>query len=167
MQRPGVECEIAVRMGRDLPPPGATPYTREQVAGAVGSVFAAIEVVDNRYGDLKAVGTPTLIADQFFHVGAVLGADAPGWPGLDLGALKGEITINGKSHGGGKGSDLMGHPLECVRWLANSLAAAAFGGLKIGQVVLCGSVVPPQWLEGPSEVAIVFDILGEVKVSIA
>ena len=37
-----IECELAVRLGRDLPAAGA-PYTREAVRGAVSEVMAAFE----------------------------------------------------------------------------------------------------------------------------
>ena len=51
VHQPGVECELAVRLGADLPP---GPCTFEQAVAAVGELFAAIEIVENRYGDLKA-----------------------------------------------------------------------------------------------------------------
>jgi 2-oxo-3-hexenedioate decarboxylase/2-keto-4-pentenoate hydratase len=46
LYRPGVECEIAVRLGRDIPPvgAGAPPLDRAAVAAAVSHVLAAIEV---------------------------------------------------------------------------------------------------------------------------
>ena len=81
--RPGVECELAVRLARDLPP---GPCTAEQAADAVGDLVAAIEIVENRYGELLELGVPTLIADQVFHAAAVLGE--PGtqdWRSLDIG----------------------------------------------------------------------------------
>ena len=65
--RPGVECELAVRLARDLPP---GPRTAEQAADAVGELFAGIEIVENRYGELLELGVPTLIADQVFHAAA-------------------------------------------------------------------------------------------------
>src|SRR3954453_175679 len=46
--RVGVECEIAVRIGRDLAP-SLSPFTAEHVAHAVGAYLPAIEIVDDRY----------------------------------------------------------------------------------------------------------------------
>jgi 2-keto-4-pentenoate hydratase len=65
------------------------------------------------------------------------------------------------------GADLLGHPLEALACLAGSPAAAAFGGLKAGQVVFLGSVTPPIWLNGPCEVTVAFDVLGRVTASFA
>ncbi len=158
---PGVECEVGVRLGRDLP---AGPCTREAAAAAVAEVFPAIEIVERRYGDLKELGTPTLIADQVFHAAGVLGAPAEGWRGLDLGAARGELRVDGVVKGGGFGRDLLGHPLEALAWLAGSGAAAAFGGLQAGQVIWLGSVTPPIWLDGPCAVEVGFDLLGTVRL---
>jgi 2-keto-4-pentenoate hydratase len=157
---PGVECEVGLRLGADIPP---GPCTRAQAAAAVSEVFAAIEIVEKRYDDLAALGTPTLIADQVFHRAGVLGAPAPGWRDADLGAIRGRITVDGALRGEGAGADLLGHPFEALAWLAASPCAAVFGGLKAGQVVFLGSVTPPIWLDGPAAVRVAFDVLGAVE----
>jgi len=161
-QAPGVECEIGVRLGRDLP---AGPTSRATAADAVAEVFPAIEIVERRYGDLAVLGTPTLIADQVFHAAGVLGAPVAGWQGLDLGAAHGVFTVAGQVVGKGDGRDLLGHPFEALAWLAASGAAAAFGGLRAGQVVWLGSVTPPIWLDGPCAVDARFDLLGAAQLT--
>ena len=162
LRSPGVECELAVRLGRDLPP---GPCSREQAFAAVGELMAAIEVVENRYEDLGTLGTPALIADQVYHSAAVVGAGAgPDWRTLDLAGLTGQILVNGEARGEGRGGDLLGDPLRCLAWLAASPVAAAFGGLFAGQVVLLGSVTPPIWLDGPAEVVVSFTHLPEVRL---
>jgi 2-keto-4-pentenoate hydratase len=158
---PGVECEVGVRLGRDLP---AGPCTAAEAASCVSEIFAAIEIVEKRYGDLGALGVPTLIADQVFHAGGVCGTPAPGWPGLDLSAAAGRITVDGASKGEGVGADLLGHPMNALAWLAASGCAEAFGGLRAGQVVFLGSVTPPIWLDGPGLVDVTFTGLGTVTL---
>jgi 2-keto-4-pentenoate hydratase len=142
---PGVECEMAVRLVADLPPDGA-PYDRNSVAPAVGAVMAAIEVVDDRWFDYKSVDTPTLIADDFFGAGCVLGPPVSDWPGLDLPAVEGSMFINGTHVGSGSGADIMGHPFEALAWLANSMAGRD-RGLRAGEFVLLGSLVETKWVE--------------------
>jgi 2-keto-4-pentenoate hydratase len=163
--RPGVECELAVRLARDLPPGPCTP---EQAADAVGELVAGIEIVDNRYGELIELGVPTLIADQVFHGAAVLGdSGTEDWRSLDIGALRGRLVIDGHQRDEGVGADLMGHPMNCLAWLAGSSVAAAFGGLKSGQVIMLGSVTPPVWLTGPASVTVEFAPLPPVQVRLA
>ena len=159
---PGVECELAVRLARDLPP---GPCTAAQAEAAVGELFAAIEIVENRYGDLAALGMPTLIADQMFHAAAVIGSPGTAdWRGLDVASLPGRITVDGQMRGEGVGADLLGHPMNSLAWLAASSVAAAFDGLHAGQVVMLGSVTPPLWLTGPSSVTVEFPPLPQVQV---
>jgi len=156
---PGVECEVAVRLGRDV------PWGREAGIADVAEAFAAIEIVEKRYGDLGELGTPSLIADCVFHAAGVLGAAAANWRELDLAAIRGELRVDGVAQGSGFSRDLLGHPLEALRWLATSPAAREFGGLRAGQVVWLGSVTPPIWLDGPCRVDVAFEGLGSVSVS--
>jgi 2-keto-4-pentenoate hydratase len=160
--KPGVECEVAVRLARDLPPGPCSP---EDALAAVGDFFAAIEIVENRYGDLKELGAPTLLADQMYHGAAVIG-DRHGldWRGLDIGAVRGRISLDDGSGDEGVTTDLLGHPLNGLTWLAGSAEAAAFGGLKAGQVVMLGSVTPPVWLSGPATITVSFPPLPAVTV---
>jgi 2-keto-4-pentenoate hydratase len=170
--KPGVECEVAVRLARDLPP---GPCSLEQALAAVGDFFAGIEIVENRYGDLKELGTPTLLADQMYHCAAVIGDrhdadwragdrhDAD-WRALDIGALRGRISLDDGTADEGVATDLLGHPLNGLAWLASSAEVAAFGGLKAGQVVMLGSVTPPVWLTGPATVTVSFPPLPAVTV---
>ena len=162
----GVECELAVRLAADLPP---GPCDAERAAAAVASIVVGIELVENRYGkpplgDLKAIGTPTLIADQVYHAACVLGEALPGWRDIDLAAIQGRFRIDGTERASGHGRDLLGHPMNALAWLAASAEAAAFGGLRAGQIVMLGSVTPPIWLDAPCEVIADFDHLPAARI---
>lgn len=162
-QKPGIECEIAVRLCADLPASGA-PYGRARVENAIGACMAAIEVVDNRYGDFLSVPAPVLIADDFFQSACILGTEVKDWRGLNLAETEGRTYINGRFAGSGPGSEVLGHPLEAVAWLANRLAGLG-RELKEGDFILTGSLVAVQWLEGvPAEATISLDGLGDVRV---
>jgi 2-keto-4-pentenoate hydratase len=160
--RPGVECEVAVRLAHDLPP---GPCSLDQALAAVGDFFAGIEIVENRYGDLKELGTPTLVADQMYHAAAVIGEpSAVDWRTLRVDGLRGRISLSDGTQDEGVTSDLLGHPLNGLAGLAGSSVAAAFGGLKAGQIVMLGSVTPPVWLTGPTTVTVAFDGLPAVTL---
>lgn len=162
-QQVGIECEVAVRLSSDLPASGA-PYDRASVSSAIGACMAAIELVDNRYGDFLSVPAPVLIADDFFQSACVLGAEVKDWQGLDLAAAEGRTFVNGKLVGSGLGSDVLGHPLEAVVWIANRMASLG-RGLKAGELILTGSLVAVQWPEqAPFEAAISIGGLGDVGV---
>ncbi len=136
-----VEFEIAFEMAEDLPAFGA-PYGRNRVAAAVATAMPAFELADDRNADYSALpaNLRTMIADNAWNEGAVLGAPVRDWRGIDLGALQGVASINGEQVGTGHGRDAMGHPLDALGWLANNLAARGLG-LWRGDVVITGSLV--------------------------
>ena len=161
-RRIGVECEIAIRLGRDLAP-AAAPFTAESVADAVAAHMAAIEIVDDRYADWRKTDTPTLIADDFFAAGCVLGppvttTEAPA-------EMVGVTVINGHGAGRGRGSDVMGDPLNALAWIANSFAARGVP-LRRGEIVLTGSLVETKWLDRGDRVTISVSGLGAVELSV-
>lgn len=160
-RRIGVECEIAVRLGRDLPG-DRKPFTAERVRAAVEAFMPAIEIVDDRYEDWRTTDTPTLIADDFFAAGCVLG-DPVTDPG-DPAGLVGTTTINGVEVGRGEGRDVMGHPLNALAWLATSLAERG-QPLRAGEIVLLGSLVETKWLVRGDRVAIDITGLGRVEMT--
>ena len=123
----------------------------------------AIEIVDDRWVDYGAVDTPTLIADNFFHAGCVLGPAVERWQDLDLAAVEGVTLIDGAEMGRGHGADVMGHPFEALAWLANALAARGTG-IPAGAVVLTGSVVATRWLEPGARVVVELSGLGRAEV---
>jgi len=159
--RVGVECEIAVRLSADLPA-SAAPYTRDAAAAAVGTIMPAMELVDDRYVDYRSLDTPTLIADDFFDAGCVLGAPVGEWRSLDLAALTGITWINDVEVGRGRGADVMGHPFEALAWLANNLAGRG-QHLRAGEFVFTGSVVETKWVNPGDRVVMEIDRLGRVE----
>lgn len=161
--RPGCECEIAVQLGRDLPP---RPCTAATARDAVEAVMPAIELVENRYADLASFGAAGLIADQVFHSAAILGEPLASWRETDLLALRGTLSVDGALRGKGFGRDLLGGPFDALAWLAGSAEVAAFGGLRTGQTVMLGSVCTPVWLDGPGRVEASFEELGTVRVDL-
>jgi 2-keto-4-pentenoate hydratase len=157
----GVETEIAVMLGRDLPPRGV-PYTVDEVRAAVSAVAAAIEIVDDRWDDYRRVDTPTLIADDFFNDTSVLGPLRTYDGTLDLGTLRGVTRVNGVEAGRGAGADVLGHPLNALTWLANHLAARG-PGLRAGEFVSTGSVVETKWMARGDDAVVEVEGLGTVR----
>jgi 2-oxo-3-hexenedioate decarboxylase/2-keto-4-pentenoate hydratase len=163
--RVGVECEIAVRLARDLSPTEA-PFTAEWMAESVEAYYPAIEIVDDRYVDWQTLGAPTLVADDFFAAGCVLGAPVARSAAPDLLKVVGRALINGAEAGQGTGADVSGHPHNALAWLANRLAADG-KGLRAGEIVLTGSLVKTVWLEAGDKVMMDLSGLGTVEVAFA
>ena len=160
--RIGVECEIAVRLGQNLTANEA-PFDRENVAPAIAACMASIELVDDRYDDFRRFDIETLIANDFFNAGCVLGQERSDWQRLELGALEGRMRVNGSEIGRGVGADILGHPLEALAWLANLLATQN-RSIMAGEFVTLGSVVQTHWVTPGDVVAIEIEGLGPASV---
>ena len=160
----GIECEVAARLGSDLPPSGA-PYDRTKVSEAVESLMAAFEVIDSRRtpGQEQSVQFITGVAANISNAGVVLGAPVTDWRDIDLAAAYGSMDINGEKVGDGHGSDVMGHPLEPLAWLANKLAEQG-SGLSAGMVIITGSIVSPKFLEAGDMASISIEGLGSAEL---
>jgi len=137
--RVGIETEIAVRVGADLPDGG-----RARVEAAVESCMAAIEVLEDLRHDYKRLSARSMVAGNVWNEGCVLGAPVGEWDKLDLASVTARLTINGTEIGIGKGGDVMGNPLNALSWLADKLAADG-RPLRRGMIVMTGSMVPIQF----------------------
>lgn len=163
-QQIGIETEIAVRLGRDLPPRG-TPYALDEVLDAVEAAFPAIELVKSRYTDMRAVGPFENMADNVAHVGFVHGADVAGWRGFDLKSLKVKQACGGKTQVEKIGGNPSGDPLVPLVWIANHLHQ--FGlHLEAGQIVTTGSTTGLIFVDSQQIVTSSFEGFGEVSVDL-
>ena len=144
--------------------PADGPFDRENINSMIDAIMPAIEIVDNRYQGGTAIGVPTLIADDFFGSGAVLGQENRAWGEMDLSALTGRIFVDGEMRDSGVGSSVMGNPLEAVIWFAN-MKAKRGEILKKGEFILTGSLTVVQWMERACEVTAEIEELGTVRVT--
>lgn len=164
--RLGIECEVAVGLGADLPAEGA-PYTRESASDAIAWLAASFELVDGREAADGDTANPALkaIALNISNAGAVLGPRLTDWRGADLAASYGAMRVNGETVGDGRGADVMGHPLEPLAWLANNLAERG-ESLKAGMIVLTGSFAPPFMLKAGDSASVYIEGLGEAALTV-
>ena len=162
--KPGLECEIAVRLSAGLPArPGG--YDRASVLPAVAAVMTSVELVEWRFVDFKQAGVPSLIADDFFSCGCVLGAEHPASVLAGDANIAGRFTVNGDVAAAGNARDILGHPLNSLAWLANH-GASRGAPLRKDEIITLGSIVAALRLEKPGKVEASFDGLGAVIVDV-
>jgi 2-keto-4-pentenoate hydratase len=160
--RMGLEFEVGVRLGRDLPP-RATPFTLDEVALAVDGVCAGVEVVDDRNADYNVLEALSLIADNAWNAGIVLGDFTKSWG--DLESACGVMKLNGEEADRGFGRDVLGHPFIPLTWLANHLATSG-SGLKAGDIVMTGSLIPTRFPKEPGKFRFDLSGVGSVELSV-
>jgi 2-keto-4-pentenoate hydratase len=153
---------LAFVLAKDLKP-RKKPYTRAEVAAAVGDLHPAIEIIDSRYTDWLKVTLPELVADLGANGALIVGPAAKGWRRRDLAALGVTMRAGGKVVGKGKGGDALGHPLEALRWLANNPATKA--GLAAGEIVTTGTCTGFYRAQAGDKVSCDFGPLGKVSLA--
>ena len=135
--QPKAEAEIAFILSADLP---NADTSSDDVAAAVASVHAAIEIVDSRIADWKISFADT-VADNGSSAFFVLADKGLPLAGLDLEGAAMEMTINGSVVSTGVGAAALGNPLNAAAWLARTLAERG-EPLKAGDVLLGGALGP-------------------------
>lgn len=160
---PGIETELAVRLEAEVLPDHA-PYDRETIAAYVDFLCPAIEIVDNRYEDFKTAGAATFAADNNFNAAIVLGAPVSSWHDLALDTLQAETSIDGQIVASAQSSQLMGHPMDALAWLANRYARLG-RPLQAGHFVSLGTITPVQWIDKSCDIRIEIEDIGELEMS--
>ena len=162
-----VEFEVAVQLCADLPA-GHSPHTRESVTRAVGAVMPAIELADDRDADYASLSSLalSLVADNAWSEGAVLGVPIKRWHAIDLAAVRGVAKINREVVGEGYGRDAMGHPFEALAWVANNLARRG-RHLRAGEFVITGSLITSKFPKAGDLVEFELGELGRVELRVA
>jgi 2-keto-4-pentenoate hydratase len=156
-----IECELGVRLGRDLPKQ-ASPYTRETVRQAIGEVMAAFELIEDRNADYKSSKALSLIADNAWNGGIVIGPAKPLPPGLDPNGIAGHLKRNGKLEVSGRTDD----PLGALAWVAN-LAVDRGRPMTKGMVVITGSVVTTVDIAPGERLDFALEGIGETSMTAA
>jgi 2-keto-4-pentenoate hydratase len=161
----GVEFEVAVRLA-DALPPGGKPWTRASVAGHVADCVPAFELVEDGDADYTTLDAFTLVAQNTWNGGVVLGAPAKDWRGVDLETAVTRCWIDDRPAGQGKTGDALGHPFEAVAWLANLLNRRG-RTLGAGMIVMTGSSITTKFPAPGDRVRFAVDGLGEVALEAA
>lgn len=129
-----VEFELAVRVGRTLARK-VSPWTREEVRAEIDEVMPAFELIEDRNAVYKETKPTTLIADNAWNAGIVLGKPVRVPRDLELDGLKGYLDLPS-----GPREGRTDDPMGALAWIAN-LASDRGRPLAAGQVVITGSVV--------------------------
>lgn len=135
--RLGIEMEVAVQLGSALP----DRPTAADVRRCLSRVAAAYELVEDRAANYAQLDACSIISDNSWNAGIVLGEPVAAAALGDLLGRSGVLKRGGEEIGRGLTEDAGGDPLEVVAWLA-SLLQAQGRPLQAGQWVLTGSIIP-------------------------
>lgn len=157
------EVEIALEIGRDLPP-RARPYTAGDIEASVAAARPAIEILGSRFVDRRAVPQLAALADGQSAAAVVVGAPRADWRELDFGAVAMTARAEGLALQRCEGGPDRAAVLRAVAWLADH-AASRRGGLRAGEIVITGARIKPFLVRPGLGVAADVDGLGRVEIA--
>lgn len=132
-----LEGEIALRIG-SVPTPAQLAGPLVDLIHTIDQIAAAIEIVDDRHARYAKVDGCSLIADNIWNRGFVLGPPCDAHQIIDIADLAGTLWCGDERVSSGSSADVLGSPLNGLAWLAHKLAADGLP-LKPGQWILTGS----------------------------
>jgi len=136
----GLEFELALTLGEDISP--ATSHTPASLKDRISAARPAYELIEDRSADYSDLDVKTMIADNAWCGGVVLGPEIDGWRDMDLAALPAKLSRPG--HDDMSGSTAATDPLGSLTWVLNDLGARGVT-VKQGEIVITGSMLTTQF----------------------
>lgn len=160
----GVEAETVYRFDKALPTRDA-PYSEDEVLAAVGSVHAAIELVDTRFSAWKVAGQLSQVADQFSHSALIVGAGREAGIQVDADNQPVRLSFNGEVVVERRGGNTAGPARRLLAWMANE-GTRSHGGIEAGTYITTGSWTGIIFVAPRTRIEAVFEGIGGVVVDI-
>ena len=142
-----IECELAAVVGSDIKFKD-TPYSAQEIESYVSTIAPALEIVDDRNADYQSITelVRTLIADNAWNAGVVVGNLTTNWRDIDIRNMCGTVSICGIETGVGFGRDVLGDPMNALAWLANSITSRG-KTIEEGMIIMTGTMIKTQFVE--------------------
>ena len=160
--RLGIEFELAFTIGKDIPE--GTVFEASSVSEFVDSAMPAFELIEDRAADYSNLDPLSLIADNAWCGGIVIGSPLKYWRDVDLANQPAKLSYNGEIEYTNT-SAAMGNPLNSLAWLATLLAEQG-RSLKAGDIVMSGSTLATKFANKGDRACYEVEGIGAVEVSI-
>ena len=134
-----LEFELAVRFGKDVPT-DAAPFDENSIRDYVGACYPAFELIDDRRADYSTLDAISMLTDNIWCGGVVLGPEVGDWQNIDMTSNPVHLTYNGERAKESNTGAAMGSPMISLAWLAN-LAMERGWPMREGMIVITGSTL--------------------------
>ena len=133
--RLGLEFELALELAHDVPPQ-KEEHTADSVRDLVAAVRPAFELIEDRDADYGHLDVMTLVSDNAWCGGVVLGTPIENWRDLDLDAIESTVVQSGQDDE--VTSTGTASPLTFLAWVLNHFSARNMT-LQAGEHIITGS----------------------------
>lgn len=165
LPRLGIEAEVAIRLGRDVPGSGALGSSRTDIEALIDSLCVTIEIIDSRFVEGLDCPADRKLADLQVHGGLVIGEPIP-FTSRNWASQRCVVSINSQIVADVTGTHPVGDPLWTTRWLIEH-ACRRFGAMRRGDLITTGAwagIIP---VSPGDSVEVRFEGLGQAHVRLA
>ena len=156
-----VEGEFLFEIGQDAPA-GKMNWTTSDAVAIVKRMLVGVETAGSPLSTINVIGPKAVVSDFGNNAGLIVGPEVPNWVERSPSDLTAETFINGKSVGRGTAANVMGGPLEALRFVAE-LCGKRRRPLKAGMLISTGATTGIHQVM-PGEIArIEFKGIGAIK----
>jgi len=161
---PGIEAEIALRLGQDVTPAMAAKLDHGDAASLIDAMSVSVEIVDSRWQDLAATPALLRLADSQVHGALAIGEWQP-YAAVDWASQRCETKVGSADTLVREGT----HPLADPAWL---LPVWLRHVTRHGQTAPAGTVVTTgSWIgivpcRRGDQVAVEFAGIGALRLSV-
>lgn len=166
--RPLAEGDLLVRVGSaDI----NTAQTDAEILASLEAVIPFIELPDLLYQENAPLDAGAVVAINLGARYGVMGEPILLDPAADWQTRLGKIYVqmenaDGQTIGTGDSSVLLGHPLNVVRWLRDTLATQGLA-LRPGDVLSLGTITPPVPVEAGTTLTVEYHGLADDTVTVS
>ena len=162
--RLGIEFELAVEVGDAFRPEDA-PFALCDAAARIAACMPAFELIEDRHADHDDVDALSILVDNAWCAGVVLGPRRTDWRALDLAGTPVSLRVNDAPPASAVTGAAMGNPLNSLVWLANQLASRGTT-LEAGMIVMTGSTLATRFPAAGDRFLYEIQGLGAVEATI-
>ena len=154
-----VEPEMVFKIAHDLE---GEELSDDELLAGIDSISPGIELHHYRFWKFPPT-TQELICSGGIHAGLAIGASSCSPDSLSFRDERFAVRVNGHQIAEGRASEIMGGPLQSLRWLVASLTHNG-RRLERGSIVIPGSPVQLTPIEQPCELEIEIEGVGDMTV---
>ena len=157
----GVECEIYIKISKEVNE--NTNYNINNIRNFIANYGVSLELVENRFFDIKKNKIEHIIIDGSLGNSIILGKEISN-NSLNFSKLIGKLLINKKEVYSNSASTILGDPLNALLWYFDQkLSLNKF--IKKNEIISLGSITPLLWIDYPCNVEAGIDGLGKCSIN--
>ena len=158
----GLEFELAVTLSDDLKP-GMEPFDKNNIKQFIKSLSPVFELIIDRDADYSNINPLTMITDNAWCSGIVLGKELSNWEKLNLDVIRSQLLWNDEAPQDAMIKDA--NPLESLSWVSNLLTSLG-RTIPKDSVIITGSVIKTRAPNKGDHIIYKVEDLSEVEIKI-